>query len=140
MEAALSIPFDLKKIELLSSSLNEPDKPIPDNMVFQYEIDIQHQLLKEHASIAVLVEIHIRDIKRESTFGTVCTRCVYEVLELSHFVKDEKNKETFLEQLYTTLNSVSLSTTRGIMFSLFRGTFLHNALLPIVASNAFTKS
>jgi uncharacterized protein YbbC (DUF1343 family) len=35
------------------------------------------------------------------------------------------------------LNSISLSTTRGAMFSTFKGTFLHGAVLPIIDPKQF---
>ena len=37
-----------------------------------------------------------------------------------------------LDIFISTLNSISISTTRGMMFSAFRGTFLHNAILPLI--------
>jgi hypothetical protein len=35
------------------------------------------------------------------------------------------------------LNSVSVSTVRGMMFSAFKGTFLHNAVLPVIDPKTF---
>jgi hypothetical protein len=35
------------------------------------------------------------------------------------------------------LNRISISTTRGAMFSTFKGTFLHAAILPIVDPKNF---
>ena len=44
---------------------------------------------------------------------------------------EEKNFK-LTEELKDVLNSISISTTRGVMFSTFKGTYLHNALLPVV--------
>jgi len=41
------------------------------------------------------------------------------------------------EPLATTLNSVSISTTRGLMFAIFRGSFLRKAVLPVVDPTLF---
>jgi hypothetical protein len=35
------------------------------------------------------------------------------------------------------INSISMDTLRGIMFSKFMGTYLHNAILPIIDSEQF---
>ena len=43
------------------------------------------------------------------------------------------------QEFITLLNSIALSTTRGVMFSQFRGTVLHNAILPIIAPAKFEK-
>jgi len=40
-------------------------------------------------------------------------------------------------EFITTINSLSLSTSRGILFMLFRGTFLHSAILPIIDSSDY---
>lgn len=42
------------------------------------------------------------------------------------------------KKAFDTLNDIAISTVRGLMFSSFRGTFLHNAILPIVDSTLIT--
>ena len=39
--------------------------------------------------------------------------------------------------IIVTINSISISTIRGIMFSTFKGTYLHNAFLPIIDPKSF---
>ncbi|MBC7426106.1 MAG: hypothetical protein H7321_06185, partial [Bacteroidia bacterium] len=41
------------------------------------------------------------------------------------------------DSVMDNLNSLSISTMRGIVFTTFKGTFLHNAYLPIIDPTAF---
>jgi hypothetical protein len=43
------------------------------------------------------------------------------------------------EAFAETLNSISISTTRGVMFSELKGTILHHAFLPIIDVKALQK-
>jgi hypothetical protein len=54
------------------------------------------------------------------------------VENLEEFRKKDSEEFEIPEFFNTTINSISLSTIRGIMYSHFKGTFLHNTILPIV--------
>ena len=51
----------------------------------------------------------------------------------------EKKKIDIPENFIITINSVALSTTRGLMFSLFKGTFLQGAILPLLDPSQYKK-
>lgn len=44
---------------------------------------------------------------------------------------------SFPDNILVTFNSISISTMRGLMFAQFKGTFLHNAILPIIDPGSF---
>lgn len=52
---------------------------------------------------------------------------------------DAEGIVTLPQDLADILNSISISTTRGLMFSAFKETFLHNAFLPIIDPKQFSQ-
>ncbi|MCF8302484.1 MAG: hypothetical protein K9I94_04340 [Bacteroidales bacterium] len=124
--------FEIKAIELLDTSLSAPDKPLANNTIFQFDIKLEHRIGFEKNLLVVICTITVLDDSKNKTFGKVRTSCVYEILDLSKFFNDDEKQFDMPENLITKLNSISIATTRGIMFSCFKGTFLHKAILPIV--------
>ena len=70
--------------------------------------------------------------KRKELLAEVNINIFYVVENIKNFENKKEKKMEFPEDFSIALNSVSISTLRGIMFSQFRGTYLHNAFLPIV--------
>ena len=134
---ALSIGFQMKTIELLDTCLNSPIIPLAAETVFQFEINLEHRINIEKELVIVICSINIVNESKDYLFGKFSSSCVYEVKELSKYVNPETKALNLPDPFIVTLNSVSLSTTRGLMFSHFRGTFLHNALLPIIDPTSF---
>ena len=63
---------------------------------------------------------------------------VYEFNSFEGFTTGSPGVYNFPQEFMVAINSISISTLRGIMFSLFRGTFLHKAVLPVVDPKSFT--
>jgi hypothetical protein len=137
MDKSNDIKYKLKGIELLHAILNEPIKPLKEEIKFQFEVNVQHKLNVEKELLFVVCNIKIFDEIIDELFGSVTSSCIFEIQELSTLLGEEFNIKKLPEQLIVSLNSISISTTRGILFSHFRGTFLHNAILPIVHALGF---
>jgi hypothetical protein len=130
-----NISFGIDGIELLEYSIISPDKVIESNTSFRFDMNIEHRFNIESKRIFVVVSI---DIFIQNTDIKLCNSkisCIYNVPELDKFLV--KDKIIFPNEFITTLNSISLSTCRGILFSLYRGTFLHTAILPVVDPKGF---
>ena len=130
--AVKSVSFQLKGIELLDFSLNHPKNEIPVNRVFNFEIKVEHKILVENNIIAVVITIDIYNDPKEAKLGSLMASCIFEIPGLKAYIDPKINLPEFPQDFLTTLNSISISTVRGLMFSQFRGTFLHNAILPVV--------
>lgn len=131
------VRFQLKGIELLDFCFNHPKQQIPVQMVFNFEIKIEHKILADNNFIAVVVTIEINNGQRESKLGSIMVSCIFEIPELKEYIDPKNNTPELPEEFLTTINSISISTVRGVMFSQFRGTFLHNAILPVVDPKSF---
>jgi hypothetical protein len=126
------VKFQIKGIELLDLNIIYPKTPLIGEVVFKFNINVEIKTIIENSLAMAIVSVDILDNKTEDKYGLVKVNCIYGVDDFASFVDAETKKVDLPKQFVTTLNSISLSTTRGIMYNQFRGTFLHGAILPIL--------
>ena len=131
-----NISFRIEGIELLEYTIIAPDKIIEPQTIFKFDINIEHRFSLENNNVFVIVAIHIFLRETGIKVGSAKISCIYKVEQLKNYV-DNINQISFPQDFIISLNSISLSTCRGVIFALFRGTFLHNAVLPIVDPKSF---
>jgi hypothetical protein len=131
------ISFKIDTIELLDYSLSGKDKEIPSEAVFNFDINIEHRFDIQNNRIIAISNFKIFIEGIEGDVGRASISCIFNILEMSKYI--DGNDITIPSEFITTINSLSLSTSRGILFMLFRGTFLHSAILPIINPSDFKK-
>lgn len=124
--------IELKGIELLNSSLNLlPVQTKVDE--FKYTINLENKADTKNKVFFVIVGVDINNEDQTIVFGSLIVSCIF---QLEHFDKviqfDAENKLNVPQPFVDLVNTISISTVRGIMFSIFKGTILHNAFLPII--------
>ncbi len=134
------LSFQIKGIELLDIKLNHPKEPLPDPMLFQYKIGVEHKISIENRLIIVITTIDIIHEDQETRLASLQASCIFEIANFEDFLNADTQQISIPDLMIVTLNSVSLSTIRGIMFSQFKGTFLHNAILPVIDPKSFIKN
>ncbi len=123
----------LKGIELLDGSLIRPEDVKEDLTAFQFNLSLIHDIDKEKSLVFVIVQVEMTSVRLNKRVGSLSVSHIYELANFDDAVTIiEEGKFKLTEALTDVLNSISISTTRGVMFSTFKGTFLHHALLPIV--------
>jgi len=138
MEKNKEIKFQLKGIELLDVQLNHPKKPLPTQITFHFDINLEHRINVENKLVIVICNIKVVNEDKSATLGSLKASCIYKVVNITDFIDTDKKQVHFPKGIITTFNSITISTVRGIMFSQFKGTFLHNAYLPIINPQSFT--
>jgi len=136
MEKNKEISFQLKGMELLDVKLSRPEKPLPTKTTFHFNINVEHRINSENKLIVVICSIDVMHEDKITLLGSIKASCIFEVMNMGDFVVSENNIQ-FPEAILTTFNSVTISTIRGMMFTQFKGTFLHNAFLPIINPQSF---
>jgi hypothetical protein len=135
MEQAQNISFRLKNIEFLQSSLSAIDYPIAVDTIFKFNINIEHLVNISENCIAVKPIIEIFTEENDFVLGKLSSSLIFEFENLASYVLDKEVK--LPTDIIVAINSISISTIRGIMFSTFKGTYLHNAFLPVIDPKAF---
>lgn len=135
MEQAQNISFRLKNIELLQSSLSAIDYAISMDTIFKFNINIEHLVIINENCIAVKPNVEIFTEENNFILGNLSSSLMFEIENLASYVVDKEVK--LPSDIIVAINSISISTIRGIMFSTFKGTYLHNAFLPVIDPKAF---
>ena len=134
-----NIEFQLINIEILEAEIKSPNEPLPNNVIFSFDIALEQRFNVEQELIFVICDITtFPEGNSGEKLGKYKTNYVFKVNDLTKYITE--NKEINLsENFIATLNSVAISTTRGLMFSLFKGTFLQGAILPLFDPRQFKK-
>ncbi len=129
--------LQLKGIEILGSSINPPVQ-VDQNVNFNFNINLETKIVAPNKLIFVIVNIHVIAEDQKTALGSMMVSCIFSIANFEEVVKlDSDNKLNIPDPLAETLNIISISTARGVMFSNFRGTHLHNAYLPIIDPKSF---
>jgi hypothetical protein len=129
----IAAQFGLKGIELLNGVINTPPIPFAPITNYNFNINLESKVDATSEFIFVIVNIDIKTEDQSLTLGSLSVSCIYHITNFNEVVKlTIENRFQIPQALVELLNAISISTTRGVMFSTFKGTFLHNALLPIV--------
>jgi hypothetical protein len=133
-----TVDLQLKSIELLKGSISLPSVPEVSLNNFNFNISLESKADATNKILFVIVSVEIRSEDQYHVLGSLALSCIYSIVNFDEVVKIEADGKLDIPQpLVEILNSISISTARGVMFSTFKGTFLHNAFLPIVDPRSF---
>lgn len=133
-----TVDLQMKSIELLKGSISLPSVPEVSLNNFNFNISLESKADATNKILFVIVSVEIRSEDQNQVLGSLAVSCIYSIVNFDEVVKIEADGKLNIPQsLVEILNSISISTTRGVMFSTFKGTFLHNAFLPIIDPRSF---
>ncbi len=125
--------FSIKGIEVLDFSLIMPTEPINEEIkIFNFGIFAEQKISIENKLIYNIITVEILHEDNITKLGSLKSNIIFEIKNFSDFLDTKNQTFNLPEDISMILNSVSISTTRGLMFSQFKGTFLNNAYLPII--------
>ena len=120
----------IRGIEILNTSSNF--LKINNNATFKFDITLQFQVDHPNKVIYVLVSIEVKDEETKEKIGLVDVGCNFGITNFDEEIKaDSSGKYHIPDYLNKNITSIAIATVRGIMFATFKGTFLHNAILPV---------
>lgn len=134
------VEFKIKDIELLGLRLIQPKQPLIDPTTFHYNISSELKINIENKLVNVVTNIEIFREDKETLLASLTVSCIFEIVNIDKFINKDTKQVVFPDITLITFNSISISTVRGIMYSQFKGTFLHNAILPIIDPTSFVKN
>ena len=126
------VKFQIKAIDLLDLNVEHPKAQLQRAVTFKFNINVEIKIVNENNLVIAIVSVEILDNETADKFAFIKASNIFWIENFSSFLNSETNKVDFPKQFLTIVNSISISTVRGIMFSQFRGTFLHGAILPII--------
>lgn len=136
-ETEAHIEFQIKGIEILDSFLKTPKQPIAKNVAYQFNINLEHRVDLAKKFVMVVTTVACFVDADQGDLSKIKSSCIYFVPEIEDYIEKSTGNLNLPNQFITSINAISISTTRGLMFSFLKGTFLHNAVVPIVDPTAF---
>ncbi|MCU0349645.1 MAG: hypothetical protein MUF43_02280 [Flavobacterium sp.] len=134
-----NVEMQIRAIELLKESFNVPAVSNIAITTINLNIRIESKADAANKLVFVIVHVEIGNEDHSIVLGEISVSCIFEIINFDEVIRIEENgKFDIPPRLIETLNVVSISTTRGVMFSTFKGTFLHGAVLPILDPKQFT--
>jgi hypothetical protein len=124
--------FQVKGIEILETGLNTPKTSIDDNTTFGFDLQVEQSFNTDNELGIVTCSVIILNNDTREKYGHFKASCLYYIEDLVSFIDKENNTVIFPDNIVVMLNSVSISTIRGVMYGFFRGTYLNGAILPMV--------
>ena len=133
----INVNFQIKGIELLEMNLKHPQIPLELERTYNFNINIEQRINNEEKLVIVVTSIDLIHEEDRQCHASIKTSCIFLIENFKDFIVANTNHVSLPDQFVVTLNSISLSTTRGIMFTSFKGTFMHNVFIPIVNPSTF---
>lgn len=129
--------FFLKGIDLVSFTYDTPQPPILTGQI-QFNVTLELSANPDQKIYVVKVIVSVLSEDFSLQYANQVINCYYEISNFDEVIKTKGQSFDYINQvLIETTNSISVSTARGILFSNCRGTFLHNAILPIMDPKKF---
>lgn len=129
-EPIIKPQFNIRGIELLHFTVS-PQYNLT-SKEFQFDVQMNQEMSLKDKIVFSKITLAIKDIQG-LLLGNLSLLCTYEVENLNNIVLHKPSAT----ELVIEFNQVTISTARGVIFGLFRGTALHHAILPIVDAKAF---
>ena len=122
-------------IDIIEKSLVQT--VIGPNQVFNFDLTVNSSVNAEQELIIVFVLVGIRKADEKTNIGTLHIGCAFKMNNFKKEVKPGiKTPYIISSGIEPMLRTTAISTMRGILFSEFRGTQLHTAILPIILEDS----
>lgn len=132
--------FQIRAIELHELTIN---KIAPGFVIhnFNFEINVQTNVDRNQGIVIASTMVRINAEDKITEVGRVNCACIFSVENFDEvIIMRSDNYFELTEPFAETINSISISTTRGVMASEFKGTILHHAFLPLIDVKSLSKT
>ncbi len=132
-----NIKYQIIGVDLLDSLITAPPQALPNASMLHFELSVQHHIGLKQNLLFVNCKAAFMDKEEDVTYGSLSSSCTFEFPDLQSFF--DGKKVNLPDEVVLSINSIAVSTTRGMLFSLFRGTYLHQAIMPVIDLNTLSR-
>lgn len=122
-------------ITIVSKSMEEvPPEGITNLFHFEIRVEIRAESAKN--LVIPFVFVNIKNSDKTKSLAKFIIACLIEVKDFGKkILLNKENLYVIPDDFSITLRQMSLSTARGVIYSELRGTYLNNAIMPVVPIN-----
>lgn len=132
----LTINYALNSMEVVSSKIAEPKKRIEPSSSIGFFINIEHNVNIDEEILSSYSTFILNDSETNEVYADITIKYNFNVENLSNFFKVESKELLLPNEFIIVVNSISISSSRGVIHMLFNGTNLSNFILPIIDPTA----
>lgn len=130
--------FQIQGIDIQEVSIEQPTNQLRNNPNLNFDIHLDHAVVQDKQFFIAGTTITTYAEQKENKLAKFKANCVFRIENMNQFQKADGSGIELPVELISAINSVSVSTTRGLMFSAFAGTYLQKVVLPIIDTKGFS--
>lgn len=146
MKEAKNIEFSIKGILVTKFSLDLKEELIkmqaqePNFNEYTFEVNVLNKgYIKENILNSMISMKVFLDKEKKTELGNINILNIFEINNLNEFVNEKENSLNLPDSFEASIIGISLSHTRAIFITKCAGTFLQNAVMPILNPSEFLK-
>lgn len=124
--------FRIVALDILEANLASPPQNLTQEIIFQFDVNLEHRWNTNDDIFIVVTTVSIYSNSKEHVLSKFKMNTVFKVEGLAQYVDTANSKNNMPIDIVLDLNELAISTTRGSLFSFLKGTYLHNAVLPVI--------
>lgn len=118
-------------ISVIESQLKAPLEPMKEGAELHYVITLNHLYSLENKQVGVTCNVRVFDsVKEVNLYAQIKAIVSFYIEEIEEFLEGEEFK--IPGELVNQLNGITVSTCRGLLFNLVKGSTIGNAVLPLI--------
>ena len=131
------IEYQIVSVDLLSFGLSN-EYLVDPTTEFGFQSKFELKINEEKKRLYLSTEVYVVDMQnQEHILGHVKSLCGFRIANLDSMPKDDRGYFEIPKNYIITFNQIALSTTRGLLHGVFRGTVLHAAVIPVIGQTDF---
>lgn len=133
--------FQLRGIDLQEVSIAKPTPGTNPPTHFNFDLTIEANVDAPQKMVINSVRVRIKGETSDQPLGSLTCACIFSVANFDEVITMKTETYAEINEAFAeALNSIAVSTTRGVMFGVLKGTFLHYAFLPIIDIKGLKKN
>lgn len=136
----INIEFKISNIELVEKSFLIPEikeGKFPDT---QFDLSINFSIDKPNKKLISVLGVKLKTVPESRMVAGITVACSFDVLNFDEVIISAGETMGIPDPVFETLNIITIGTVRGIMFNEFKGTWLHNTILPVIDPKSFKQT
>jgi hypothetical protein len=134
------INFRFVAIQTISKSMAQSPEPPIDLSLTSFNITVETRVHAQSRLVMPYVHLKVNRTDTKMELASLTVAYYFEIEEFDKFILLNEDKLYLIPpHLDALIRPVCISTTRGVFYSEFRGTYLHNCIMPVVFMDAFTE-
>lgn len=132
----LTINYALNSMEVVNSKIAEPKELIEPSNSIGFFINIEHNVNIDEEILSSYSTFVLNNSETNEVYASITIKYNFNVENLNNFFNVETKELLLPNEFIIVVNSISISSSRGVIHMLFNGTNLSNFILPIIDPTA----